>query len=112
MRATGRAAITRTSERLAPGAVRRDLDLRGRLPEPLRLTDLLHRQLPGDRVEPVDEQHAVQVIRLMLHAPGQVTGALQGDRLPVHIEALGYHAVGPFGGEGETGERQAPLVVG
>ena len=66
----------------------------------------------GDRVEPVDEQHAVQVIGLMLDAAGQLTGALQGDRLPVHVEALGHHAVGPLGGEDEAGEGQAALVVG
>src|SRR5215471_8025998 len=111
-RGTGRATVTRTSKRLAPGAVRRDFDLRDRLSPPFRLADLLHRQLPGDRVEPVDEQDAAQVIRLMLDASGQVTAALEGDRLPVHVETPGHHAVGPFGGVGEAGEGQAPLVVG
>src|SRR5215469_8550860 len=111
-RGTGRATVTRTSKRLAPGAVWRDFDLRDRLSPPFRLADLLHRQLPGDRDEPVDEQDAIQVIRLMLNASCQVTAALKGDRLPVHVEPPGHRAVGPFGGIGEAGKGQAALVVG
>ena len=44
------------------------------------------------RVEPVDEQDAVQVVGLVLDAAGQQLGALERHRLAVHVEALGDHA--------------------
>src|SRR3954454_16080983 len=63
------AKTTRTprSDRLAAGAVRRCLDLRHRLTGPLRLADGSHRKLALLRVEPVDEEDAVEVVGLVLH---------------------------------------------
>ena len=77
------------------------------LTPPLGLADLLDRQLALLRVEPVDEQHAVEMIGLVLDAAGELAGALQRDRLAVHVEAFGDHAVGAAGrdrpGRGRTG---------
>jgi hypothetical protein len=48
--------------------MRAELDRRPRLALPLRLPDHLHGFLPRGRIHPVDEQHAIQVIGLMLQA--------------------------------------------
>src|SRR5579875_3995570 len=65
------------SARLALRAVRRNLDLPQRVAPPLGLADGLHGQLALLVVQPVDEQHAVQVVGLVLDAAGQLLGALQ-----------------------------------
>src|SRR5215831_17802326 len=65
------------SERLAPGGMRGNLHLRRGLTPPVGLADLLHRQLALHRVQPVDEQHAVQVVGLVLDAPCELPGPLQ-----------------------------------
>ena len=62
------------------------LDDRRRQAAPLRLADRLHRGLAGRGVEPVDEQDAVEVVGLVLDAAGQLLGALDDDRLAVHVE--------------------------
>src|SRR3712207_7832518 len=42
---------------------------------PLRGADLLHRVLAGGGVEPVQEEHPVEVVGLVLHAAGHQAGA-------------------------------------
>src|SRR6201985_2744823 len=67
------AKTSRTARSLGDplGGVRRDLDLRDGHARPLGLADGLHRELALLLVEPVDEQDAVEVIRLMLDAAGE-----------------------------------------
>ena len=82
---------------LPVGRVRENLNVGGRRQAaPLGLADLLHRELALLAVQPVDEQHAVQVVGLVLEAAGQQVGALEGDRLAVHVEAR-RHAAPPGG---------------
>src|SRR5215469_5567574 len=100
-----------TLQSLAPGRVRGDLDLWHGVTPPLGLADLRHRQFALRLVEPVDEQHPVQVVGLMLYAAGQLARPLQRDRLPVHVEALRDHAVGTGRRVDQTGEGQAAFVV-
>src|SRR3984885_45510 len=47
----------------------------------------------------------------MLNAAGQEFGALDGDRLAVHVEALGHDPVGALDRVDQAGKRQAALVV-
>jgi hypothetical protein len=79
---------------------------------PHHSADRLIGQLALLRVEPVDEQHPVEMIRLVLHAAGQLPRALDGDRFAIHVEALGHRAEGAQRREGQAGEGQAALVVG
>src|SRR5437764_11253739 len=53
---------------LAAGRVRRHLHLLERVAPPFGLADRLHGELALLGIEPVDEQHAVQVVGLVLHA--------------------------------------------
>ena len=55
---------------------------------PLGRADLLHRPLAGVGVEPVEEQHAVEVVGLVLHAAGHQAGADDLQRVAVLVEAL------------------------
>ena len=63
-------------------------------------------------VEPVDEQDAVEVVGLVLHAARQQVGALDGDRLAVRVEAAGDDLHGARGVEAQaraaTGSPPAP----
>src|SRR5216684_1918774 len=61
---------------LSAGRVRRGPDLRHGLAPPLGLADSPVGQLALLRVEPVDEQHAVEMVGLVLHATRQLPGAL------------------------------------
>ena len=51
------------------------------------------------------------MVGLVLDAPGQQLGALDHDRLAVHVRALGDDAQGPLGVEGQAGEGQAALLA-
>jgi len=51
-----------------------------------RITDHAHRGLAAFAVQAVDEQHAVEVVGLMLQATGQVAGAHDLDRVAAHRE--------------------------
>src|SRR5262245_44873331 len=53
-------------QRLTERRMRRRLDHGQRLAEPLGLSYRLHRELALLRVEPVDEQHAIQMVGLVL----------------------------------------------
>ncbi len=77
--------------------------------EPLRLPDLPHRGLAGLGVQPVDEQHPVEVVGLVLDRPGEQLGALDRHRLAVHVEALGDHRQGALAVVGQLGKGQAAL---
>src|SRR6185437_4630341 len=107
------AKTSRTARSLGDplGGVRRDLDLRGGHARPLGLADGLHRELALLLVEPVDEQDAVEVIRLVLDAAGEELGALERDRVAVHVEAGRDHPGRAGGGELQAGQRQAAFVV-
>src|SRR3954470_14970693 len=109
------AKINRTEaadlEREAPGGVRRQLDVQRGLTRPLGLADGFHRQLALLAFEPVDEEDAVQVIGLVLHAAGQQLGALDRDGFTVHVRSFGDHAPGPLGREREAGKGQAAFFT-
>ena len=66
-------------------------------PEPLGLADRLLGGLAGLVVEPVDEEHAVEVVGLVLDGAGEQLGALDRDRLAVHVEPLGDDATARAG---------------
>src|SRR5712691_9555669 len=70
------------------GGVRGDPDLRDGVAVPFGFADGLHGQLALLLAHPVDEQDAVQVVGLVLHAAGEQLGALDRDRLTMHVEAL------------------------
>jgi hypothetical protein len=91
--------------------VRRDLYLRERVAVPLCLPDGLHRELALLLIHPVNEQDAIQVVGLMLDAPGEQFGALDHDRLAVHVEALSDGARRPRGRELEAGQREAAFLI-
>src|SRR6266508_6273638 len=73
----------------AVGGVGRDPHRR-RLARPLGLADRLESELALLAVQPVDEQYAVQVVGLVLHAAAEQLGALDGHRVTVHVESLGH----------------------
>ena len=77
--------------------------------EPLGLADHLHGLLAVWRVEAVEEQHPVEVVGLVLDGTGQQVGALDGDRLAVHVEAAGDHGQRALAVDGQAGDRQAAL---
>ena len=60
-------------------------------------------------VEAVDEQHAVEVVDLVLDAAGQDLGALDRHRLAVHVEPAGHHVQVPAAVPRHPGDRQAAL---
>src|ERR1700691_4985126 len=93
------------------GRVRRDLDLRDGLAVPLGFPDGLHRELALLPVQPVDEQDAVQVVGLVLHAAGAQFGAVDRDRVAEHVEPGGDDTRRARGRVLQTRQRQAPLVV-
>src|ERR1700733_8966769 len=95
----------------AEGLVRGQLPLRNGVAPPFRLADRLHRLLTLLGVHPVDEQDPVQVVGLVLDAAREQFRALDGDRLAVHIEALGHDPPRPLDRVHQAGERQAALVV-
>ncbi len=79
----------------------------GRPLAPLGLADRLHRRLALLGVEPVDEDDPVEVVGLVLDAARQPLRALDGDRVAVHVEALGDDAVRAQAVVGQSGQRQA-----
>src|SRR5204863_523249 len=83
------------------------LDDRRRLPGPRGLADGEHRGLLGLGVEPVDEQHAVEVVDLVLHAPGEQVATLDGHRVAVHVLAVRDDVLLAAAVEGEAALREA-----
>ena len=76
---------------------------------PLGLPDRLERGLLGLGVEPVDEQHAVEVVGLVLDAAGEQVAALDRDRVAVDVLAVRDDVLLAHAVEGEVGQRQAAL---
>jgi hypothetical protein len=70
-----------------------------------RIARIASRRTSG--VEPVDEQHAVEVVGLVLHAASEVCGALDRDRVAVHVLAVGHDVGLAPAVEGQTGNGQA-----
>src|SRR3712207_6630465 len=79
--------------------------------EPLRLADRPHRALAGLRVEPLDEEHPVEVVGLVLDRAGQQVGPLHHERLSVHVEAAGDDLTGSTAVEREVRDREAALLT-
>src|SRR3712207_6706161 len=65
-------------------------------------------RLPG---EPVEEDLAVEVVDLVLQRARHETGALQPDRLAVHVEPLHDGVHRPHRGRPQAGDGQAALVA-
>src|SRR5260370_9079642 len=74
---------------LAVGEIGRNLHCGNLLAPPVGRPDPPHRQLALVGIETVNEQHAIQMIGLVLHAPREHSAPLKGDRLAVHVETLG-----------------------
>src|SRR3984957_13617433 len=56
--------------------------------------------------QPVEEQVPVEMVDLVLQAPGQHPGPLDHDRLAVQVDPGGDRVPGPRGGEVEAGGRE------
>src|SRR5918997_3460424 len=65
-------------------------------------------RLPG---EPVEEDLAVEVVDLVLQRAGQEAGALESQRLAVHVEPLHDGVHRPPRGRPDAGDGQAALVA-
>src|SRR6516162_8546723 len=78
-----------TSVIAADDRMRADLHLRQPDVVPPGLADRAHRGLAPFAVHAVDEQHAVEMVGLVLQAARQVTCADHLDRIPAGREALG-----------------------
>src|ERR1700742_2979603 len=78
---------------------------------PIRGSDFPHSELPGGRVHPVDEQHAVQVVRLVLQAAGKYPGADDLDRVAAIGETAGDRVQPALHVVVDAGEGQAALVA-
>src|SRR5215470_12277928 len=74
------------------------------LEHPLRLA-----RIAAD--QPVKVKQAVEVVGLVLQAPGEETGALDRDRLAFGVEALDPRPAGPAGRKHHAGYRKAALEV-
>src|SRR4029453_231428 len=96
-----------SSERAAKGGVRRDLDGGRLLAGPIGLADLLEGLLATRAVQPVDEQHPVQVICLVLDTAGEQVAAFYDDRVAVLVEPLGHDTQRTLGVIGQPRQRQA-----
>src|SRR5690349_8751107 len=89
-RVAGPGGSARRLAEQAADRVRADLDHRGGQPSPVRLADGAHRLLPGRGVHPVDEQHAVQVVGLVLQAAGELVVADDPDLAAIGVEAAAH----------------------
>src|SRR5206468_486373 len=78
---------------------------------PLGFADRPHRGLALLGVEPVDEQHTVEMVDLVLDATREQRASLNGDRVAVHVEPTGDDALASLGREREAGKGQAALVA-
>ena len=82
-----------------------------RLPpsRPTRASRLAQARPSCARVEPVDEQDAVEVVGLVLDRAGQQLRALDADRVAVHVPAGRDHVQVPAAVPAEAGDGQAAL---
>src|SRR5690606_5838231 len=85
------------------------LDHRHVAVEPLRAADLPQRLLAGLLVQPIDEQHTVQVVGFVLDAPGEQVRSLDLHRLAVHVPAPGDHVPVPAAVPAHARDGEAPL---
>ena len=76
--------------------MRGDADPRGSKAAPRRLPDRPHGQFLGGAVHPVDEQDAVEMVGLVLHAAGQRGAADDLHRVAAVGEAAGHGVLPPF----------------
>src|ERR687898_3525441 len=77
----------------------------------LALAPLLEGPLAVAPGQPLDEQHPVQVVDLMLHAAGQHPLAVHSQRLAAHVDGLDADLHGPLAGVVDAGEGQAALLA-
>jgi len=103
--------IRRASEGAPKGGVGRDPNGGRLLAGPVGLPDLLEGQLAGRAVEPVDEQHTVEVICLVLDTAGQQVAALHDHWVAELVEPLGHHPQCTLGVIGQAGQREAALLA-
>src|SRR5450759_5920931 len=101
---------TRSATR-SESCVRAGLDDGRLLAGPLGVADRLHGQLAVCLVHAVDEQDAVEVVRLVLDAASQQLCSLTHDRLAMLVETLGHQAKRPGGVKEDAGEGQTALLA-
>src|ERR1700722_12480041 len=80
-------------------------------PAPVCLPDLPHRPLPGGLIHPVDEEHAVEVVGLVLQAAGEDLAAHPLNRVPAVGEAARHRVQPPLDVVVDAGEGQAALLA-
>ena len=68
--------------------------------------------LRWSRVEPVEHQHAVEVVDLVQEHAAEQLVALDHDLVAVEVEALHGDDLGPHDLEREPGQREAAFLVG
>jgi hypothetical protein len=73
------------------------------------MPDRLDARLLGLGVEPVDEQHAVEVVGLVLDARASRSLPATGDRVAVDVLAVRDDVLLAHAVEGQVGQRQAAL---
>ena len=73
---------------------------------------VLSAALRGVGVEPLEQQHAVEVVELVLEAAGQELVGLDRHVVAVEVDAGQVHLLGPHDLPRQAGHRQAPLLVG
>src|ERR1700761_4696802 len=78
---------------------------------PVCFSDFPHSLLPCGRVHPVDEQHSVEVVGLVLQAAGEDLRPDDLDRVTAVGEAPGYRVEPPLHVVVDAGEGQAPLLI-
>src|SRR5579875_284840 len=64
------------------------------------------------RVEPLDDEHPVEVVHLVLEAAGQQLVGLDVEWLAVEADATQVHLLRAHDRPGQAGDRQAALLVG
>src|SRR3984957_15871927 len=80
-------------------------------PVPVCFPDRLHRLLPGRLIHPVDEKHAVEVVGLVLQAPGEYVGADHLNRVAAVGKAPGHRVQPALDVVVDAGEGQAALLA-
>src|SRR3954454_11219153 len=90
------AGVAARLEREPVGGVRALLHRGGGRAGPLGLAHGPQGELALLAVEAVDEEHAVEVVGLVLYAAGQQGAALDRDRVPELVLALGDHPHRPL----------------
>jgi len=88
-----------------------ELDLWCVIAEPISRTNDLHGLFTGLSIESIDENDAVEMICLVLHATSHQFSAFENNGLAVHVHPSCHHAASARSIEGKAGQRKTALVT-